>query len=49
MSDDGFPDGLCCPTCGSELDREAVSTDTAILVIFLCTEHGAIGMASPFE
>jgi hypothetical protein len=49
MSDDGLPDGPYCPTCSGELEREAIATDSAIVVAFVCPVHGVSAVAPPFE
>lgn len=49
-SSDGIAwSGPACPTCGHELDAEAVATESSIVVVMVCPDHGPVTAGGPFE
>jgi hypothetical protein len=48
MSDDGIEwSGPPCPTCGRELNVEAVAAGDSLRVAYSCAEHGVVSIADP--
>lgn len=45
---EGLPEGPFCPVCDAELVREALTTETAITLVYTCPEHGLAFVVDPF-